>query len=287
MTSADGEALHKIDGIADWRVDEDDLAAMPRLRWFQSIAAGVDSVPLRAIADRGVIVTNTRGVHAPNISEHVLAMMLAFARGLPGLVLAQHRREWLDGDDRWRVFELAGQHVVVLGMGAIGSAVATKCTALGMRVTGVRTTAGGADSSGIDTVAFDQMRPLLASADHLVCTLPLTENTRGMVDDELLGSLKAGSFVYNVGRGAVIDTGSLQRQIQSGRLAGAGLDVTDPEPLPADSLLWTMPNVLITAHSSGATPHYWNRVARILTDNCHAWRVGAPLVNVVDPVRGY
>lgn len=280
------EELADADAVATWRVD-DDVVAASRLGWVQTGGAGVERQPLADLAARGVVVTNNSGVAAPNIAEHVLAMMLAFARGLPGLVRAQTERRWKDEGARERIFELGGQTLLLVGLGAIGLATAERARGFGLRIVGARR-GEGPPPPGVDAVVpMARLDEALAEADHVAISLPLTERTRGLFDAGRLAATKPGAYLYNVGRGGTVEPAALVAALESGHLAGAGLDVTDPEPLPADSPLWGMANVLITAHTSGGTPRYWDRGVEVLEENIGRYLAGEALVNVVDVEEGY
>jgi phosphoglycerate dehydrogenase-like enzyme len=282
------DSLAEADAAIVWTLPPETLAAAANLRWLQTRGAGVEHLPLAELAARGIVLTNMSGAHAANIAEHLLAMMLAFARRLPQLIRAQERREWRDTVTHREVFELGGQTLVLVGMGAIGSELGRRAAALGLRVIGVRRHGDEPAPAWSDRVfAVDRMDEALAMADHVALSLPLTDETRGLFDAGRFAALKPGAFVYNVGRGGVVDTAALLDALQKGKLGGAGLDVTDPEPLPADSPLWAMDNVIITAHTSGATPRYWERASELLIDNVRRFRAGEPLRNVVDLGVGY
>jgi phosphoglycerate dehydrogenase-like enzyme len=263
------------------------LAAAPRLRWLHQRGAGIDRIATPRLVASDVVVTNGSGNHAPNIAEHVLALMLAFARGLPGLIRAQQQRRW-QSPAAHDVFELSGQTLALVGVGAIGSAIAQRASALGMEVVGVRRSAAGTASAGIArVVGIDALDSVLAVADHVAVSLPLTAATRGLFSTERLAAMKRGAYLYNVGRGATVDPAALLDALRSGRLAGAGLDVTEPEPLPAESALWAEPGVIVTAHSSGLTPRSFERYQRLLLDNLLRFARGEPLLNLVDKRLGY
>ncbi len=284
-TAAD---LAAADGFVGWSIDEPMLAAMPRLVWYQTGGAGVENLPLAALAARGVTLTNNSGVHAINMSEHVLAMMLAFARALPRLIRAQEARRWRDEETRTSTFELHGQQLLLVGLGDIALAVAERAAAFGMHISGVRRRPALDPPASVPTlVPIAQLHDALAAADHVVVSLPLTAATRGLLGAAEIAAMKRGAYLYNVGRGAVIDQAALIDALAVGRLGGAGLDVTDPEPLPVDSPLWGMANVLITAHTSGASPNYWDRGIAIIEENVARFRAGEPLINEVDLDAGY
>jgi phosphoglycerate dehydrogenase-like enzyme len=291
VVAASGDALDlalaDADALVSWGLSDEQLAAAPRLRWFQSISAGIDRLALDAIRERGLIVTNTSGMHATNIAEHILAMMLAFARCLPRSIRAQQQSKWLS-DFRPQIFELNGQKLHVVGYGDIGQRLAFDAHALGMRVTATRRRVERvSDDIASEIGDFGRLTDHLALADHVAICLPLTPATDKLFDAEKLEAMKTRSYLYNIGRGPIVDTNALISALVSGKLAGAGLDVTDPEPLPADSPLWQMENVIITGHTSGSSPHNTSRLADIVIDNAQRFMTGQPLRNVVDFDHGY
>lgn len=277
------------DAAVVWRVEPEWLERQDsRLRWVHTGGAGVEHLPLAALRQRGIVVTNNSGVHVPNMPEHVLALMLAFARRLPTLLRAQAAHEWRDEATHREVFELAGQTVLLVGMGDIGLGLGERAAALGMRVTGLRRRTDQPAPPFVERVfGLDDLYAALADADHVAISLPQTRETVGMVDAAAFAAMKPGAFLYNVGRGSIVDGDALADALRSGQLAGAGLDVTEPEPLPADSPLWDMENVIITSHTSGASPHVWDRGVEIVAENIRRWRAGEPLHNEVDCDAGY
>ena len=275
------------DAIVGWELPSHLLQAANRLRWMHASGAGVERYDLAQIAARGVMLTNSSGVSAPNMAEHVLGMMIALTRRFPRLLRAQIQREWRDEATHREVGELQGQTALIAGMGEVGRAVAQRAAAFGMRVNGLRRRSD-APPAGFDQIfAIGDLHAALADADHVVITLPHTPRSRGLFDAAAFAAMKPGAAIYNVGRGPVIDSAALIEALASGHLGGAGLDVTDPEPLPADSPLWDMENVLITAHTSGATPRYWERQADLIAENIRRIQRGDPPRNVVDLEAGY
>jgi phosphoglycerate dehydrogenase-like enzyme len=262
------------------------LGRAGRLRWVQAGTAGVERLLALGLAERGILLTNAVGAHGVPMAEMILAMMLAFATGLHTLLWAQrlHRRarERVIGEK----FELQGQTLCVLGLGDIGGTLARKAKALGMRVLGVRRSRE--PFSGLDgQTTPDQLLQVLGQADHVALCLPLTQETRHIVGERELRAMKASAYIYNVGRGPSIEPCALIRALAEGWIAGAGLDVTDPEPLPDDSLLWDMPNVLLGQHSSGSSPLNADRITSIFLENLGRYVRGDPLLNVVDVELGY
>jgi phosphoglycerate dehydrogenase-like enzyme len=272
------------------RVSDETLAAATatELRWLHVPFAGVESVISATLVERGITLTNSSGVSAPNMAEHVIAMMLAFGRGLPTFVRWQDQRIWKDREHLPSFFELTGQTAVLLGVGAIGQAIAARLQPFGIRVIGARRSADGTAMSGFERiVSFDALPSVLPEADQVISSLPMTESTRGILSADLIARFKPGAYFYNVGRGGTVDQEALIDALQEGRLAGAGLDVTSPEPLPEDSPLWAMPNVIITGHTSGTSPMAEGRVYALLEENIRRFHDGRELLNVVDVESGY
>lgn len=257
------------------------------LRWLQQWGAGADWL-LRTpqAVQHDFVLTSASGVHAIPISEQIIGYLLAFARGLHRAICAQTKREW-HRETKQSLFELAGKTMALIGVGAIGERTAEIAVALGMRVLGVRRDTQQQVPNTEATVGPDQLLDVLAQADFVVLTVPLTQETRGMIGERELRAMKPTAYVVNIGRGATIQQEALIQALQEGWIAGAGLDVFTPEPLPQDSPLWDMENVIITGHYAGMTPEYDNRALEILLENLQRYRTGRELVNVVDKKLGY
>lgn len=258
-----------------------------RLRWVSSTGAGAGAMTTAAYRARpDVVATTVSGVHTTSVPEHVLAMLLAFARCLPEQIRNQHdshRFYWPTG-----MFEIEGQTMGILGLGNIGRALAVKARGLGMRVTGWRRRDEPVEAGLLDRqYRPGQLLELLGAADHVVITLPLTGATRHLIGAPELAAMKRSAHLFNVGRGEVLDQAALLEALRGGVIAGAGLDVTDPEPLPPDDPLWDQPNCLLLTHYGGLTPSYGPRAYRILADNVRRFLAGEPLLNVVDQEAGY
>jgi phosphoglycerate dehydrogenase-like enzyme len=254
--------------VAGKDIDSEETAAAENLRLFACNAAGVDHLPLDALAERGVAVTNAAGVHGPNVAEHVLGWVLTFARRLDEGRRRQRRREWR----RFQSFtELAGSTVSVVGLGSIGEAVVERFEGFDVDTIGVRhTVAKGGPTD--EVVGYGDLPDVLPRTDVLVLACPLTETTEGLIGEPELDALPTDAIVVNVARGGVVDTPALVDALRANALHGAGLDVTDPEPLPSDHDLWGFENVFLTPHVAGHTPNYWDRRADILVENLE--RVG-------------
>jgi len=274
--------------IAVGGLPRDLLPRARNLRWLQQWGAGADWL-LRYPEAAGLdfTLTNASGVHPIPISEHILAFLLAFARRIHRAVRAQERRQWIPHDQQEGVFELAGKTLVLVGVGAIGGRTAEVSAALRMRVWGVRRNPT-VNAPGVEAMfGPDQLLDLLPEADFVVLTVPLTRETRGMIGERELHAMKPTAYIVNIGRGGTIREDALIQALREGWIAGAGLDVFEVEPLPDDSPLWGMDNVVITSHYAGLTPHYHERAMAIFLDNLRRYRAGEPLRNVVDKGVGY
>jgi phosphoglycerate dehydrogenase-like enzyme len=263
-----------------------DFARATGLRWFQTAAAGVNGLITPAMRQRGLVITNARGVGAAPITEHMFGMLLLVTRRLAQAWDRQKTREW-DGDGLGdRVGLLWGRTLGVLGVGAIGGHSARVGRAFGMRVIGLRR-GGGAHPDVERMYTPDTRREFLAACDVVLNTLPLTDATRGFLGAEELAACRPGAILVNTGRGGTVDTDALVAALGSGHLGAACLDVTDPEPLPPDHPLWAAPNVYLTPHYSGSRPDYAAQADAIFLDNLRRYLAGEPPVNVVDKAEGY
>jgi D-2-hydroxyacid dehydrogenase (NADP+) len=278
------EMVADADVFFGWPNDET-IAAGRNLRWLHLLGAGADGFSAAPVAGRGILVTNNRGVAASNIAEHVLGMMLTFARSLHVLARAQRDQVWTKSQ-QLRLFELRGQTIGIIGLGAIGQALATRAGALGMHVLGARRSA--APTPGVERVyAIDEVTRLAAESDHLVACLPGTAESAGLIDARVFSAMKPRSYFYNVGRGSTVVTADLLAAIEQGRVAGAGLDVVDPEPLPAGHPIWSHPDVIMTSHTAGNTEQYWERGIVLFEQNLRHYLDAEPMINSVDLAKGY
>jgi len=263
------------------------LVDMPRLVWFQQWAAGADWLRRHPeLADADFTLTSAVGIHAVQIGEHVFACLLALARELPGAVRAQRERRW-HGFNTVGTFELFDTRLLIVGVGAIGARLAELGNAFGMHVVGVRRHPDRGVANVERMVGPEALDAELARADAVVLTVPFTDETRNLLDAERIGRMKAGAVLVNIGRGGTVDESALAAALADGKLRGAALDVFETEPLPADSPLWGVANLLITAHYAGATPRYDERAMALALDNLARYRAGRPLRNVVDKRLGY
>ncbi len=277
-----GEAAAVIGGDP---LSDEELARAGQLRWAQVTSAGVEEWVTPALAKHQLTLANFSGVAAPNIADHVIAMLYAFARGLPELHERQRRKEW--GEEAPKTFEPTGQTLAILGLGDIGEALAERASGLGMRVIAMQRHPSDPPKGVERIVPTDELPSLLAEADHVVLCLPLTDATEHLIGTQELGQMRRSAYIYNVGRGPLLDQDALIAALRAGTIAGAGLDVTDPEPLPADSPLWDAPNTIITGHNAAVTPLLWERGIVLLKDNVGRFLRGEELRNEVNTKAGY
>jgi phosphoglycerate dehydrogenase-like enzyme len=271
-----------------WRLRPDALETADALVWMQGGGAGVESLLTADFLARNILLTNASGVSAPNMAEHALAMMLAFARGIPRYVLAKEKHAWRDETLGSEAFELTGQTAVIAGTGQIGTELAKRLHGMGMHVIGARRRSNREYAPVYDDmVTFPDWQEALGRADHVISSLPHTPETAGMFNADLFAAFKPGSYFYNLGRGTTVVQDDLIHALESGHLAGAGLDVMTPEPLPADDPLWDVRNVLITSHQSGGSTKTIDRLYALCVDNIDRYRTGQDLRNVVDQQAGY
>jgi phosphoglycerate dehydrogenase-like enzyme len=269
------------------------LAAAPRLRWTHTRAAGVDRgqlQPMSTFRERGITVTNGSGISSVPIAEYVAMAVLAVAKGLPALLAQQAQRAWVKPTG---TREVLGSKALLLGFGDVGRAVAQRLEPFGIDVTAVRRRPGatGAADGATEVIGPDDWRPRLAEFDWVVLTAPLTPETRHLVGAPELAAMRPDAWLVNVSRGGVVDQAALTAAL-SGAGAGEGiggavLDVTEPEPLPADHALWGLPNAIVTPHCSWVSPSFGARAAELFVENLRRWCTGAPLHNVVDLEAGY
>ncbi len=267
-------------------------SAATKLRWIHSASAGVASLLFPEMLASDIVLTNSAGVYAEPIAEHVLAGVLFFLRSFDVAGTLQRRAEWntgVFGTHGAEMREVSECRVLVVGAGGIGSAVARKFSALGATVTGIRRNPDKGVPPGFHRVAGPRMFDAeLPAADVLVLAAPLTPETRTLLTAERLALLPAGAIVSNIGRGALVDEPALVAALASGRIRGAALDVFAREPLASDSPLWHLPQVLHTPHVAGDSPRlFWGRFSELFLENWVQYRAGRPLRNLVDKHAGY
>jgi phosphoglycerate dehydrogenase-like enzyme len=276
-----------------------DPARVPSLRWVQLHSAGVNHVLDTPLWESDVPITTVSGIHAPPMAEYVLMMMLALTHRLPAMLYYQGRGEW--PSQRWRKFvpqELRGATVGVVGYGSIGREIGRLARAFGMRVLGARrggtpetasyelpASAGGDEPDRL--YGSNQLLEMLPECDYVVLTVPYTSATHHLIDQQALRAMKPASVLINVARGSVVDEAALVQALREESIAGAALDVFEEEPLPDDSPLWKMDNVIISPHVAGFTPHYDDRATALFAENLRRYLEGEPLLNQVERGREY
>jgi len=270
--------------------DEEILSVAPQLHWVQVYSSGVD----RCVVNKGMktgnkLLTNGQRIASPALAEHAIAMMMALARGLDVYHLNQQDRTWQRNVDlgSGEFLELAGRTVLVVGLGGIGTQVAKRAHGLGMRVIATR----GSRREGPEYVEYvglaDELLELTGQADVVINTAPLTDRTRGLFDAEFFSTMKPTAYFVSVGRGASTVTDDLMTALEKGEIAGAGLDVTDPEPLPPDHPLWTTPRVIISPHTAGRSDRNRDRLYLLVQENLRRYVNGEPLFSQVNIEKGY
>lgn len=262
--------------------------AAPRLRWVQSNYAGVDHLIAHPLfADRKLLLTTAAGVHAIHMSEYVVMMMLALGHRLPRAVAMMRAKTWDRDYHAYQPLELHGATLGLVGFGALGEAIAQRGLALGMRVLATASRRSAGADPRIAFVARDGLDDLLARADFIVVCVPLSPATRGLLDAARLARIRPTAFLINIARGEVIDEAALAAALAARRIGGAALDVFATEPLPDDSPLWGLDNVMLTPHIAGQSAHYQDRVSDLFIDNVRRFVNGEPLRNQVDLDLGY
>lgn len=278
------------------------VTQLPNLAWVQQWDAGVDWLMRYPEAcTMPFVLTNASGIHAQPITEHVFALLLYFGRQLANARAAQKARVWPRMYYRYetekpdgsfalyadQLFELSGQTILILGVGAIGEQIAQVAQAFGMRVLGLRRNPARSSPFVDEMGGLDQLDTLLSQADFVVNILPLTEATTQLLDADKFAQMKTTAYFVNVGRGRTVDEQALINALINGEIAGAGLDVVAREPLAADSPLWEMENVLLTPHQSGESASFQERILTLFLDNLERFKNGEPLRNIVDKKVGY
>lgn len=257
----------------------------PHLRWVQLTSAGLDRAVRSGLLESDLMLTNASGLHATPIGEYVLLQMLMFCKGAQKFVRAQDRREWV----RYMPQELYGKTVGVVGMGHIGGEVARLAKAFGCRVIATRrsVTAASSDDVADELLPPSELPRLLGESDFVVLAVPLTAETRRLIGEAELRAMKPAAVLINIARGAVVDEAALVRALTEGWIAGAGLDVFEQEPLPPESALWGLENVILSPHISGGTEIYNQRATGIFCENLRRYLAGETLMNLADAQRGY
>lgn len=297
------EALYEdIEVLYAFHVPYDLLSKAPKLQWLQLHSAGADQLMGQPILKSDVLITTTSGIHATPIAEYAFASMLAWSRRVPTMLYYQNRGEWPKG--RWGLFvgqELRGATLGVVGYGSIGREVGRLGKCFGMRVVAAKRSAGEVRDTGhrvpgtgdpegqvLDGIyPPERLGEMMAGCDYVVISLPLTPETEGLIGEEELRAMRPNAYLVNVSRGGIVDEPVLIRALQEGWIAGAGLDVFQEEPLPSDSSLYDLDNVILSPHVAGFSPRYDERATDLFAENLRRYLAGEELLNLVDKEAGY
>lgn len=277
------------DGVDARLLSPEFLEKATRLTWVHAGSAGVDSLMSNKalVGNEKIVLTNARGVHGPAIADHAIGMLLQLTRQLGYYASEQERGTWSRGDTPERPIALAGKTMLVVGIGGIGTEVAKRAHGFGMRVIATRRS----DTPAPDYVEHvgkpDTLKEMLPEADVVAICTPLTPETQGLFNADMIAAMKKGSYLINIGRGKIVDSDALAAALNDGRLGGACLDVTDPEPLPSGHALWKARNIVITPHVSADSDLTDARRVRLFNENVRRFGAGEPLLNCVDVKAGY
>ncbi|MGA2357751.1 MAG: D-2-hydroxyacid dehydrogenase [Terriglobales bacterium] len=276
--------------VVAWSIRPEQIGAAKKLRWIHSPAAAVHQLMFPELVQSEIVLTNARAVHGPVVAEHVIALIFALAKKIPGSVRLQEKHVWgqqILWDELPRIREVAGATVGMVGLGSIGRAVAKSAKALGMRVIAVREHPEKG-SEGADAVLGPaQIDEVFRQADYIVLAAPVTDSTKAIANAERLAFMKPDACLINVGRGPLVDEAALAAALGERKIGGAALDVFPKEPLAADSPLWDVPNLLITPHTAALTDKLWERHYSQFSENLRRYLNGEPLVAMVDKRKGY
>jgi len=277
--------LREAEVIYGLRFPANILKRAPRLKWVQTSSAGVDTLVSTTLWQSDVILTNVSGIHAIPMREYVLSMMLMFVKHAHVYFANKQDRVW----KQHMPDELCWKTMGVVGLGSIGEAVARAAKAFDMRIVATRRHVTEHETSAVADALYpsDKLLEMLGESDFVVVTVALTEKTRKLIGEREFRAMKPTAYMINIARGAVIDEAALIKALKEKWIAGAGLDVFEKEPLPQNSELWTMPNVIITPHVAGVTPGYNARAMGVFCENLRRYLAGQPLLNVIDRTRGY
>jgi phosphoglycerate dehydrogenase-like enzyme len=284
------EEIADADIAIAWSLRGEQIKAAKRLRWIHSTAAAIHNLMTPELLASDIVVTNARDVHGPVVAEHAIALAFALAKRLPQSVRYQQQKHWAQ-HDLWnqqpRPRELNGATMTIIGLGAIGTPLARLAKSLGMLVIAVREHPERGSELADAVYGFEGLDEALSAGDFIVLAVPVTPKTRHLMNRERLACLKPDAYLINVGRGVLIDETALVNTLRAKTFGGAALDVTTEEPLPPESPLWEMENVMITPHIAGLTENMWERHYAHYTENLRRFLAGAPLRWMADKERGY
>jgi phosphoglycerate dehydrogenase-like enzyme len=278
--------IEDADAIFEHGVSPEMIRRAKKLRWIQRGGVGVEGLMFPELVNSDIVLANARGTTGINIAEHVMALILAFSRTINILVKRQMDKVW-ESRANLPVIEIAGETLGIIGLGSIGLQVAKRAYAFDMRLLAVDATQTEKPDYVESLWRLDRLHEMLEQADFVSICCPLTPETEGMMSSAEFRVMKPTAFLINIARGKIVHQPALIEALRAGELAGAGLDVTNPEPLPKESPLWEMDNVIITPHHAGQSPKAPRRVFELFCENLKRFVAGEPLINVVDKTRGY
>jgi phosphoglycerate dehydrogenase-like enzyme len=273
-----------------WILSADEAATAKQLKWVHTSAVAVETLALADLFSRGIIVSNSRGVQATPIAEHVFAVLLALAKQLPFMLEHQRRHHWAQNDviGERLPWLLRRRTLGLIGVGTIGSEIALLADAFGMHVIGLRRRLGNEQVAGVhEMLPYGELDAVLARADVVVIAAPLTPETTNMIGRAQMARMKRGALLINVGRARIVDQVALTEALHSRHLGGASLDVFHQEPLPAADPLWSAPNVILTPHTSGFRQGHWDEVIDLFAENIGRFQRDEPVRFRVEPSLGY
>jgi phosphoglycerate dehydrogenase-like enzyme len=276
--------------VIAWSLRPEQFKLAHKLRWIHSPAAAVHQLIFPELVNSDVILTNAREVHGPVVAEHVMAQIFALAKRLPSAIRLQQRHSWgqqVMWEEHPRPREVAGATLGLVGLGSIGRELVKLASAIGMRVIAVREHPEKGNDGAESIFGPTQLDEMLAQADYVVLAAPLTSSTRALIGTAQLSKMKPDACLINVSRGPLVDEDALAKALRDKKIGGAALDVFSKEPLPPDSPLWDLDNLLITPHTAALTEKLWQRHYALVAENLRRYLAGQPLLAVVDKQRGY
>lgn len=278
------------DALCSLRMTSELFRAARRLNWIHSSAAGIGGLMIPEVLASDVLITNARGIYSPVIAEHTLGVILVFSRRLLDAYRFQLQHRW-DGEALWSLKPsmgvVVGKTLGLIGFGSIGQEIAKRARALGMRILAMKKNPAVETELADRVFSLEARHELLRESDFVVLALPHTPETKHVIGKAELDVMKPTAYLINVGRGKLVDEAALLEALRENRIAGAGLDVFETEPLPPDHPLWDAPNVLITPHAASNFPEYWPRNRALIEENIRRFQAGEPLLNLVDKKQGY
>ena len=274
-----GEFIEKANVLLTFRISDGLIKRAKNLQWIQSMASGVDAIVKLPSLRKEVLLTSTRGIHAPQMAEMAIVLMLSLNRNFPQIIRNQDKGIW----ERWPAKLLYQKRVGILGIGAIGEEIARKCKAFGMTVLGIDIVQRKVDAVDYSYGPEDLLK-VVQEVDYLIIVVPLTPQTRKMVETKVLSSMKPTAFLINIGRGEILDEDALIHALESGKIAGAALDVFSQEPLPQEHPFWKTKNLILTPHIGGTSTIYVDQVLSIFEENLRRFLRGErqTLINLVE-----